>query len=79
MCKYYLNKARKYYSLSKQNKDGVFVDEKHRFVGTAELKDGTKLRIRLYNAYKPGGPSGTLPKNPNKYVIDIKEIKNGNR
>ena len=75
MCKYYLNKSRKYNSLSKKNKDGIFVDEKHRFVGTVELKNGSKLRIRLYNAYKPGGPTQTLPKNPNKYVIDIKEMK----
>ena len=75
MCKYNLNKSRKYRSLSAKNKDGIFVDEQHRYVGTVELKSGTKLRIRLYNAYKPGGPEKVLPKNPNKYVIDIKEVK----
>ena len=75
MCKYCLNKARKYCSLSKKNKDGIFVDENHRFVGTVELKSGTKLRIKLFNAYKPGGPTKTITKNPNKCVIEIKESK----
>ena len=75
MCKFYLNKARKYISLAKKNSDGVFVDENHKFVGTVELKSGIKLRIRLFNAYKPGGPTGSIPKNPNKKVIEVKEIK----
>lgn len=79
MCKFYLNKARKYLKLIKQNKDGIFVNENHQFVGTVELKSGIKLNIKLHPAFKPSGKEGTITKNPNKYVIDIKEVKNGNR
>ena len=75
MCKYYLNKSRKYKKLLKQNKDGVFVNTDHRFVGKVQLKSGTVLNIKLHEAYKPGGPTGTITKNPNKMIIDIKEQK----
>tara|TARA_R110000824_G_scaffold290363_2_gene478903 strand:- start:134 stop:364 length:231 start_codon:yes stop_codon:yes gene_type:complete len=75
MCKFYLSKARKYLKLIKENKDGIFVNESHQFVGKVELKDGTILNIRLFPAYKPGGPSGTITVKPNKYVIDVKEKK----
>ena len=47
MCKYYLNKSRKYISLLTRNKDGIFVNDDHRFVGTVELKSGIKLKIKL--------------------------------
>ena len=36
MCKYYLNKSRKYKKLMTRNKDGIFVNDDHRFVGTDE-------------------------------------------
>ena len=75
MCKFYLNKARKFLRLAKENKDGVFVNEKHQFVFKVELKSGVKLNIKLFPAYKPGGPMGEITKNPNKYVIDIREVK----
>ena len=75
MCKYYLNKSKKYKKLMTRNKDGIFVNDDHRFVGTVELKNGTKLGIRLYEGFKPGGPAGLVPKNPNKMIIDIKEKK----
>ena len=75
MCKFYLNKARKFLRLMKENKDGIFVNTSHQFVGKAELKDGTVLNIKLFPGYKPGGPQGVIPKNPNKYIIDIKEKK----
>ena len=75
MCKYYLNKSKKYKKLMTRNKDGIFVNDDHRFVGTVELKNGTKLGIRLYEGFKPGGPAGSVPKNPNKMIIDIKEKK----
>ena len=75
MCKYYLNKARKYIKLSTRNKEGIWVNDKHRFVGTVELKNGTKLNIKLFEGRKPGGPAKAIPKNPNKMIIEIKEIK----
>ena len=75
MCKYYLNKSRKYISLLTLNKDGIFVNDDHRFVGTVELKSGIKLKIKLHEGYKPGGPGGVITKNPNKMIIDIKEVK----
>ena len=75
MCKFYLNKARKYLRLIKENKDGIFVNTSHQFVGKAELKDGTILNIKLFPAYNPSGKNGSITKNPNKYIIDIKEKK----
>ena len=69
MCKFYLNKARKFLRLMKENKDGIFVNTSHQFVGKAELKDGTVLNIKLFPGYKPGGPEGVIPKNPNKYIV----------
>lgn len=75
MCKFYLNKSRKYQKILKRNKDGIFVNEHHRFVGTVELKSGTKLNIKIHEGYKPSGPTGTITKNPNKLIIDIKEKK----
>jgi hypothetical protein len=75
MCKFYLNKSRKYKNVVKMNKDGIFVQENHRYVGKVQLKSGTILNIKLFEGYKPGGPSGSVPKNPNKMIIDIKEKK----
>ena len=73
MCKYYLNKSRKYKKILKRNKDGIFVNIDHRFVGKVELKSGVILNIKLHEGYKPGGPAGSITKNPNKMIIDIKE------
>ena len=70
MAQYYLHKAKRCLKVLKENKDGIWVCENNRFLGKAVV-DGIVLKIKLYEAYKPGGPSGTIPKNPNKYIIDI--------
>tara|TARA_R100000278_G_scaffold38102_2_gene33862 strand:- start:10757 stop:10984 length:228 start_codon:yes stop_codon:yes gene_type:complete len=75
MCKFYLNKSKKYLKAIKKNKDGIFVSTNHQFVGTVVLKSGIKLNIKLHPAYNPSGSQGTITKNPNKFVVDIKEIK----
>ena len=62
-------------SLLTRNKDGIFVNDDHRFVGTVKLKSGIKLKIKLHEGYKPGGPQGVITKKPNKMIIDIKEVK----
>lgn len=74
MCKYYLNKSRKYISLLKKTDEDIWVNKYHRFQGTVELKSGKRLKIKLFPAFKPGGPEGIVPKNPNKMVIKITEV-----
>ena len=75
MCKFYLNKSRKYLSHLKRTKEDILVNKHHRFQGTIELKSGKKLYIKLFPGFKQGGPQGTIPKNPNKMIIQIKEMK----
>ena len=47
-----------------------FVNETPQFKGKVMIGK-KKLNVKLYPAYKPGGPQGSIPKNPNKYVIEI--------
>jgi hypothetical protein len=70
MNKFYLNKAKGYLKLVDQNEDGIFVNETPQFKGKVMIGK-KKIEIKLYPAYKPGGPHGAITKNPNKYVIEI--------
>ena len=70
MNKFYLNKAKGYLRLAEKNENGIFVNETPQFKGKVMIGK-KKLNVKLYPAYKPGGPQGSIPKNPNKYVIEI--------
>lgn len=54
----------------KQNKEGIFVNMTPKFKGFVEI-DNKIHEIKLYPAYKPGGPGGVIPKNPNKFYMEI--------
>ena len=70
MSKFYLNKAKGFLKMIRENKDGIFVNETPQFKGKVMIGKN-KIEIKLYPAYKPGGPSGTITVKPNKYVIEI--------
>ncbi len=70
MSKCYLHKTKEFLRLSKKDEEGIFVNETPQFKGKIMIGK-KKLNVKLYPAYKPGGPQGTIPKNPNKYVIEI--------
>ena len=71
--KFYLHKTKKYFNEAlKQDEEGVFVAVAAQFSGKVTV-NGKKVNIKLYPAHKPGGPQGIIPKNPNKYVIEVEE------
>ena len=70
MNKFYIHKAKGYLKLIKENVDGIFVNETPQFKGNVMIGK-KKIEIKLYPAYKPGGPHGTITVKPNKYIIEI--------
>jgi hypothetical protein len=80
MSKFYLHKVKKRFSIEKgangikQGKDGVFVSINPQFSGKVNIND-KQVKVKLYPAFKPGGPKGAITKNPNKYVIEIEGEK----
>ena len=70
MDKFYLNKAKEYFRTIKKNEDGIFVNLTPQFKGKIIIGK-KKIEIKLYPGFKPGGPQGIIPKNPNKYIIEI--------
>ena len=70
MSKFYINKAKGYLKMVKENEDGIFVNDTPQFKGKVMIGK-KKIEIKLYPAYKPGGPHGTITVKPNKYVIEI--------
>ena len=70
MSKFYLNKAKGFLKLIKENEDGIFVNETPQFKGKI-MVGKKKIDIKLYPAYKPSGSRGTITVKPNNYVIEI--------
>tara|TARA_Y100001963_G_C6730150_1_gene423448 strand:- start:829 stop:1047 length:219 start_codon:yes stop_codon:yes gene_type:complete len=69
MDKFYIHKAKGYLKILKENKDGIWVSESPQFKGKIMIGK-KKIEIKLYPAFKPGGPQGVIPKNPNKFIIE---------
>tara|TARA_R100000742_G_C4272364_1_gene91541 strand:- start:957 stop:1184 length:228 start_codon:yes stop_codon:yes gene_type:complete len=72
---FYLNKPKKFSKVLRENDDGIFVSDNYQFHGKLTDDNNNVIHLKIYPAYKPGGPTGTIPKNPNKYLarIEIKE------
>ena len=72
---FYLNKPKKFLNIVKENDDGIFVSENYQFYGKFKDDNGNVISLKIFPAYKVGGPKGTIPQKPNKYVarIEIKE------